>query len=302
LVRNNRNVIISECHVYDNRDVGIFLDDVNLHQIIINTNHISYNAGGGIKVVGGNVRNLQICGNDIEYNFDRANREALAADVWFVAGNGAIREGTIVGNTIQALKSKGGANVRIEGFREGGNRKAGLLNITGNLITNQEYNVLILDSRGIAIQGNTFIPGPKRNIRAVNSFHVAIGPNVVDHNSDYGAETEGGIELEGCTGCTLSGLVLDHVRGADESSGAIDLRNSRTVNITGCNVIEPVHCGIVLRGARDCRVSDCIITGGRCAIREDVASENNMICNNRICGGGLLCEGKGTVQSGNLLT
>lgn len=43
LVKNNRNVIISDCHIYDNRGIGIYYDDVNLHQSNITGCHISYN-------------------------------------------------------------------------------------------------------------------------------------------------------------------------------------------------------------------------------------------------------------------
>lgn len=304
LVRNNRNVIISECHVYHNQKVGIFLDDVNLHQIIINTNHISYNAGGGIKVLYGNVRNIQICGNDIEYNFARTGVQEPVGDVWFVAGEIGIREATIVGNTIQALRSKEGANVRIEGFGAKGNLKAGLLNITGNLITSQEVNILIINSRGIAIQGNTFILGHQRNIRVLNSSSIAIGPNVIDHNTDYdySARTEGGIELDGCDDCTINGVVFHNILSPTDWNGAVEVRNSSAINIMGCNITEPSRCAVILRGAHDCRVSDCIIRTGVCAVSEDASSENNLIINNRIIGSGLSCAGKGTRQEGNLIT
>jgi len=302
LVKRNRNVIISECHVYHNRGVGIFLDGVNLHQIIVNTNHISYNAQGGIKLSKAEVRNIQICGNDIEYNFAKTGAQDIAADVWFLADNRGIREATIVGNTIQALRTPGGANVRIEGLREAGNRKAGLLNITGNLITSQECNILILDSRGVAIQGNTFILGPKRNIRVVGSACVAIGPNTLDHNPDYdsNARTEGGVEIEGCTACTVSGLCLQNEHGGDVTGGVIEVRNSSMINVTGCILIEPARAGVVLAGTRDSRVSDCIIRSGRHAVAEDSSSQNNMIVNNRVSGPGISSEGTGTVLSGNV--
>ncbi|MGY8691150.1 MAG: right-handed parallel beta-helix repeat-containing protein, partial [Verrucomicrobiales bacterium] len=68
LVRRNRNVIVSHCHVYHNTGAGIFLDGVNLHQINISGSHISYNRLGGIRIERSEVRNLQITGNDIEYN------------------------------------------------------------------------------------------------------------------------------------------------------------------------------------------------------------------------------------------
>ena len=41
LANRNRNVLISDCHIYDNTGIGIFLDCVNLHQINIHGCHIS---------------------------------------------------------------------------------------------------------------------------------------------------------------------------------------------------------------------------------------------------------------------
>ena len=63
-----RNVLISHCHVYHNLGVGIYLDGVNLHQTIISASHISYCRLGGIRIERSEIRNLQITGNDIEYN------------------------------------------------------------------------------------------------------------------------------------------------------------------------------------------------------------------------------------------
>ncbi|MBL8851851.1 MAG: right-handed parallel beta-helix repeat-containing protein, partial [Planctomycetaceae bacterium] len=60
LTTRNRNVIISDCHLYHNRGAGVFYDQVDLHQSNISGCHISYNAGGGIVVRGGGVRNLHI--------------------------------------------------------------------------------------------------------------------------------------------------------------------------------------------------------------------------------------------------
>src|SRR5262245_48666029 len=59
LTERNRNVIVSDCHVYHNRGVGLFLDHVNLHQINVTGCHVSYNDQGGIVCLGGEVRNLQ---------------------------------------------------------------------------------------------------------------------------------------------------------------------------------------------------------------------------------------------------
>ena len=68
LIKNNRNVTITDCHLYENRGVGVFYDDVNLHQSNITSSHISYNRQGGIVSRSGNVRNIHITGCDLEAN------------------------------------------------------------------------------------------------------------------------------------------------------------------------------------------------------------------------------------------
>ncbi|MGH8598412.1 MAG: glycosyl hydrolase family 28-related protein, partial [Gammaproteobacteria bacterium] len=113
LRNRDRNVLIADCHIYDNRGVGIWLDAVNLHQINIHGNHISYCKQGGLKITAGEIRNIQICSNDIEYNYDLKSQNS--ADILFDCRNGTVREGTLVGNTVQAVESPGGANVRLLG-------------------------------------------------------------------------------------------------------------------------------------------------------------------------------------------
>lgn len=67
----------------------------------------------------GNIRNIQITGNDVEYNYG-----AGGSDIWFIANKIGIREGAITGNTIQAVAESGGSNIRIEGFRPNSPLKA----------------------------------------------------------------------------------------------------------------------------------------------------------------------------------
>lgn len=80
-MERNRNVAISAVHLYHNRGIGLFLDDVNLHQINVGNSHISYNHGGGIVVRDGNVRNLQITGCDIEANMPADNSDTTTANI-----------------------------------------------------------------------------------------------------------------------------------------------------------------------------------------------------------------------------
>ncbi|HSQ54974.1 MAG TPA: glycosyl hydrolase family 28-related protein, partial [Gemmata sp.] len=48
LTGRNRNVIIANSHIYENRGIGIFLDAVNLHQMNVTACHVSYCDDGGI--------------------------------------------------------------------------------------------------------------------------------------------------------------------------------------------------------------------------------------------------------------
>ncbi|GDY10127.1 ATP-binding protein [Planctomycetia bacterium] len=141
LVERNRDFLLADSHLYDNHEIGLFFDRCNLHQIIVHGCHISWNKVAGIKSLGGDVHNLQIVGNDIEYNNATAGgssgsvaRPATTgtggltpprspgseahpggSEIWFDATDGVISEVTISGNTIQATVQTGGANIRIVG-------------------------------------------------------------------------------------------------------------------------------------------------------------------------------------------
>ena len=114
LTGRNRNVVISDCHIYHNRGVGVFLDKVNLHQINVTGCHISYNARGGVACVGGEVRNLHIAGCDLEANHGKD--QPPTANVLIDSTGGTNAEVAITGNTIQHTRNApGSANVRIKG-------------------------------------------------------------------------------------------------------------------------------------------------------------------------------------------
>ena len=177
LVKRNRNVLIADCHIYDNTGVGVFLDTLNLHQININSNHISYCRQAGILVKNGEIRNIQIVGNDIEYNYV-ADREDCA-DVYFDAREGTIREGAIVGNTIQAKESRGGANVRLRGIGPSSPNAVGMLSISGNLIGSQETALHLQACRGVTITGNSIYSGYRQSVIAEDSEAIVFSGNVV---------------------------------------------------------------------------------------------------------------------------
>lgn len=248
---HNRNIIISDCHLYRNVGIGVFLDSVNLHQINIHGCHIQYNYRGGIKIVGGNVRNVQIVGNDIEYNRNPEDDAEPAGDVWFVAGPIGIREGAICGNTIQSVPTADGANVRLEGLGAKNMLKIGLLTISGNLITSQRYNILARYARGISLGNNIHISGHERNILIEDCEQVAISGAVLDNNPDYQPPAPGGVTLTQVHGCTVSGLMAENCRealvatrcdGLSISGGCFRNTQGKAISLLSCTDVAVTGC------------------------------------------------------------
>lgn len=255
LAERDRNFLMDGCHVYDCRGVGVYLKRVNLHQAIISASHISYCKGGGIKVEAGEIRNLQIVGNDIEYNH---NPDAESADVWIDAADGSIREGTIVGNTIQALYSPGGANVRLRGPAD--INKVGMFTVTGNHISNQEVNIHLVNCRGVVVEGNSVAVARRRSIVIDGCRHVVVGPNSLDHNPDYKGEIVDGVTLRNADGCSFTGVLVEgSSAGSEKEGGAIELFDCRETNLTGCQVFEPKVRGVWLGGCRNTVITGCTV-------------------------------------------
>ena len=122
VAKRARNLLIDHCHIYHNTGIGVHLDNVNLHQACITGSHISYCRLGGIRIENSEIRNLQITGNDIEYNNNKAHQKKFpdadaipTAEIYIDVGEGSVREGTIASNTLQATYSPGGANIRFVG-------------------------------------------------------------------------------------------------------------------------------------------------------------------------------------------
>src|SRR5262249_23237321 len=290
LTGRDRNVLIADCHVYDNAGVGIFLDRVNLHQTNIHGCHVSYCKQGGIKVAGSEIRNLQICGNDIEYNYDP--KADASADVLFDCRAGTVREGTLAGNTIQAVQSPGGANVRFLGAGRDNPNAVGLFAVTGNLIGSQHTALDFVACRGVVVSGNALYCGYHYALRAEDSEHLVIGPNSIDHNSDYRGPSTDQVVLRRCRNVTLTGLILQHTRepsGAVEAS--VEIRECRNVSLTGCQIIGARGRGVAVHGSAAVRVADCTVRGRpndngyRAAVTVDRASAQVMVVNNFLARG-----------------
>ncbi len=255
LVERNRNVIISECHVYDNRGAGILLAGVNLHQINITSCHVSYNGAGGIVVRNSEVRNLQIGSCDIEGNMTEGGPST--ANVLLDASSGSIREGAIVGCTIQHThKAPDSANVRLIGRGSSDGNKVGIFSISDNAMSDVAVNVHLVDARGVTITGNTMWKGFEHNILVERSSNVVIGPNLCDRNPDYRPrESRNGVELRASSDCTIQGL---HIRAARDVEAGLVLRMCSDTNVTGCTILDS-GSGVLLERCRLVRVSDCFV-------------------------------------------
>lgn len=273
--RRARNIIVSHCHIYDNRGAGIFLDDANLHQMIVVGSHISYNRGSGIKILNGQVRNVQITGNDIEYNYDgQAGADASpTAEIWIeTTGDATIREGTIGSNTIQSRYSPGGANIMMIGSDEESQR-TGMWSITGNLIGSQETNVKLVGCRGVTLTGNMIYSGHRRNLHVVQSRNIVASGNVFDHNPDYlPRELATGVTFEGSTDCMMHGCVIQDafagIHTVDtpvtiERKGLVEIVDCARFTMSGCNIVDGAPYGVYVRDSSMVNVSGCTVVDAR---------------------------------------
>jgi len=264
LVKRNRNLLLANAHIYHGRGraIGVFFDGVNLHQSNIIGCHISYCAHAGIKIERSEIRNLQITGNDIEYNFDPDANDS--ADVWIDSRDGTVREGTIASNTIQAKNSPAGANVRIEGVDNQFSNKAGLWTISGNVIQSQAVNLLLRSCRGVVVTGNSFCSGFERSVVVDKCRHVVVASNTFDHNPDYSGDRIDGITIRNSAGCTLSNLILEGTRaGGPDEGGAIEVFDSGEIAIIGCQLLNPECRGIFMSNVTRSRIADCTVLDRR---------------------------------------
>jgi Right handed beta helix region len=269
LLENNRNVIVADSHIYENRGVGIFYDDVNLHQSNITNCHISYNALGGVVSRAGNVRNIHISGCDIESNMS-PDTPATANVLIDCSGSPyGTAEVAITGCTIQHNNpSPDSANIRIIGrsdpSREGEVVREGNVTITGNVLSDVQVNVHLRECRGVAITGNTFWQGYAHNLLVEDSSSIVVGPNNFDRNPRYNygntQDAKNGLVFRNCADCTLTGL---HITNVWRSPAGLLIEDCERFNITNCTILDCDSCGLLLRNVRDSRVSDCLIGDNR---------------------------------------
>jgi len=161
---------------------------------------------------GGEVRNLQITGCDIEANHGK-NRPATA-NVLVDSTNGSHAEVAITGNTIQHTNAApDSANIRIKGpsiqWPNTDERRDGNVTVTGNILSDVQVNIHLDHARGVTINGNTGWTAFAHNLLIENSANVVVGPNVFERNPRYSREekphTTNAVVFRKCSDCTVTG-------------------------------------------------------------------------------------------------
>ncbi|MFM2093979.1 MAG: hypothetical protein RIS70_1103 [Planctomycetota bacterium] len=267
LIERNRNLIVSDCHLYHNRGAGIFYDHVNLHQSNIVGCHISYNEAGGIVVLGGEVRNIHISGCDIESNMSAAHPDA--ANVLLDSRSGSVAEVSIVGCTIQhQSRDTDTANIRVFGNGSGARNGTtdpiqwGHITIGQNILSDVQTNIDLHHTRGVTIVGNTMWQGYRANLVAEDCSQIVISSNVCERNPLYGSalEAKNGVILRRCNDCTLQGLHLHRVL---ESEAALLLEDCSRLQVVACTVLDSDNVGMLLRNVTRSHIAQCLIRDDR---------------------------------------
>jgi len=282
LYNRNRNVIISECHIYDNRGIGIFLEEVNLHQINITSSHISYNNRGGIVVRNGAVHNMQIGSCDIEANVDENGPPS--ANIFIDISNGRMLEGAVVGCTVQHYhNAMGSANIRFIGHGTENRGETGNFTIADNIFSDTQHNIDIQYARGIIIYGNTFWKGYTHNILIKDSEHILLSNNLLDRNPTYrSTDSNNGIIIQNSSDLTINGLHLYNVVGG---KAGIVLEKCWNYNLMNSTILNCDNGGIELIDSRDGKISGNFIKNEFNESKKQPSiklrgGKNNLIINN----------------------
>jgi hypothetical protein len=265
----NRNLIVSNCHLYKNRGIGVFYDHVNIHQSNIIGCHISYNAGGGVVTRGGNVRNLHIGTCDLESNMSPGTPPT--ANVLIDCTGGSAGEVAITGCTIQHnSKSPGSANIRVLGRGKLNDNKEeptreGHIAITGNIFSDVMVNIHLQHARGVSIVGNTFWEGFEHDLLVEDSEAIVVGPNDFDRNPRYvvngnWAKDVNGLVFRRSADCKLSGFL---VKGVWKKDAAVSLERCDRFTLSDVSILDCDGIGLLLKDCTRTRVSGCVVRDDR---------------------------------------
>jgi hypothetical protein len=267
LVERNRNVVISDVHLYENSGIGLYLDDLSLHQINVSNSHISYNRTGGIVVRDGNVRNLQITGCDIEGNMPDDDTHTNAANIMIDVSatpkdrSKSVAEVAITGCTIQHSSNysgsqydsiaPGGANIRIFGKEIW---PVDSVTITGNVISDTNVHLDISYATDVTISGNTFFAPNPDFVHVRDSKRILLNGNTFNPRQ---FERPGRLVFERCQDSILSNCTFRALQAED---GAILIRDSARMNLSA-NILTESKSGVRTERSELIQVENWIVSG-----------------------------------------
>lgn len=265
LVNRNRNVIVDAVHLYENSGAGLYLDNVNLHQINVSASHVSYNRQGGIVVRNGNVRNLQVNGCDIEGNMPGDGTPTTTANVLIDVSDStpdravSVAEVSITGCTIQHAANygkgqavaPGGSNIRLAGRID---YPIDSVTISGNVLSDTTTNIDLKYVNDVAISANNFFAPNPANLTVRKSERVVVVGNTFNPRQ---FRRPGTIELEDSKGCIVANSTLHHF---DTDNGALILRRCSNCSLDGL-ILSDCGSGIVLSATTSTSISNCRVTG-----------------------------------------
>jgi parallel beta-helix repeat protein len=288
LVNRNRNIVISDCHIYDNRGIGVWYDNVSLHQSNIVGSHISYCGGGGIVFHGGDVRNVQVAGCDIESNHDLNGKPTANILIDCSGSTNGTAEVEITGCTIQHnSKSPESANIRVLGRGDQPPKNAkgeqkppaqwGHITIGSNVMSDVRTNIHLQNARGVTITGNTLWMGYDHNLLIEDSQQIVVGSNIMERNPayDYGTAntTVNAVIFRNCRDMTITG---NHVQGVHKTPAGVVIENCSRFNFTGNTILDCDNAGLLLKNLTNSRVTQNLIDNSGDPIKLD-GGNNNVI-------------------------
>ena len=197
----NRNMIISNNNIYACANDGILYDSTcNLHQCIINSNHISYctkciNINNALQIA-----NFQIIGNDIEIGDYPTATKASAKCISITINGSTVFSGEIVmtGNTVQG-HGYSPSIISINGYNS--SKTIDNVSICGNHISNTSDVIYdISNVKSVSISGN--------NYKDVGGYIVQLSDNCsyISVTAETGFSVTSGI-IHALSTATITGLV-----------------------------------------------------------------------------------------------
>lgn len=274
-VGRSRDLMVEGNQIYACWNYGLHFEDVNLHQLNVVGNHISYCLKCIYLETPNSMANIQIVGNDIEVSnyptspLDEEDFECICIE----SGDGLdgiLQEFVISGNTIQG-HSRNNVTIEISG---GSARYIRLLSFTGNHISNCKKSLMKLTRvHNATIQGNTFANAGEYAIEMVNYCEKI---NITGNDCDTAGSTNGGF-IKG------TGEIRRLVVVGNESNTSI----ADPVNINGSvlsraiianNLFDGTNTGVKVSGTTATKiiVGGNICESGSYTIDQSATTYNNI--------------------------